>query len=135
MRVAAWMFDVRKGEVSANREAALRGLEAAAQVGVELVLLPEMWPTSFLASLGDADPVATLAPHVAASLEVVEEIGAPHDDGGCQHGGRLVEECEEVAQFGAEVKLLNQAVINYLDLCDTPEKCEESARASTAAPA
>lgn len=76
MRVAAWMFDVCKGDVGANREAALRGLEAAGKAGAELVLLPEMWPTSFLASLGDADPAATLAPHVAASLEVVEEIGA-----------------------------------------------------------
>ena len=23
------------------------------------------------------------------------------------------------------MKLLNQAVVNYLDVCDTPEKCEE----------
>ena len=32
---------------------------------------------------------------------------------------------EGVAQFGAQIKLLSQAVVNYLDLCDTPEKCEE----------
>ncbi len=32
---------------------------------------------------------------------------------------------EGEAQFGAQVKLLDQAVINYLDLCETPEKCEE----------
>jgi len=32
---------------------------------------------------------------------------------------------EGVAQFGAQIKLLNQAVINYLDLCQTPEKTEE----------
>ena len=32
---------------------------------------------------------------------------------------------EGVAQFGAQMKLLNQAVINYLDLCHTPEKTEE----------
>lgn len=34
-------------------------------------------------------------------------------------------QAEGVAQFGAELKLLNQAVINYLDLCDSPAKCEE----------
>lgn len=32
---------------------------------------------------------------------------------------------EGVAQFGAQMKLLSQAVVNYLDLCDTPQKCEE----------
>ncbi len=32
---------------------------------------------------------------------------------------------EGVAQFSAKLKLLNQAVVNYLDLCSTPEKCEE----------
>lgn len=32
---------------------------------------------------------------------------------------------EGQAQFGAQMKLLGQAVVNFLDLCDTPEKCEE----------
>ena len=32
---------------------------------------------------------------------------------------------EGEAQFAAQVKLLDQAVANYLDLCDTSKKCEE----------
>ncbi|NWK55957.1 DNA repair ATPase [Verrucomicrobiaceae bacterium N1E253] len=32
---------------------------------------------------------------------------------------------EGTAQFGAQMKLLGQAVVNYLDLCDHPDKCEE----------
>lgn len=32
---------------------------------------------------------------------------------------------EGMAQFGAQMKLLSQAVVNFLDLCDTPTKCEE----------
>ncbi len=32
---------------------------------------------------------------------------------------------EGAAEFGAQMKLLNQAVVNYLEICDTPEKCEE----------
>lgn len=32
---------------------------------------------------------------------------------------------EGVAEFNSQMKLLNQAVVNYLDICDTPEKCEE----------
>lgn len=47
MRVAAFQFDVRRGDVDANLEAVRAGLEHAAAQGVELVGLPEMWPTSF----------------------------------------------------------------------------------------
>lgn len=32
---------------------------------------------------------------------------------------------EGAAQFGAQMKLLSQAVVNYLDLCDSPERCDE----------
>lgn len=32
---------------------------------------------------------------------------------------------EGAAQFGAQMKLLSQAASSYLDLCDTPAKCEE----------
>ena len=32
---------------------------------------------------------------------------------------------EGAAEFASQLKLLNQAVVNYLDVCDTPEKCEE----------
>ena len=32
---------------------------------------------------------------------------------------------EGQAQFGAQMKLLGQAVVNFLDLCDTPAKCDE----------
>ncbi|MBE0535295.1 MAG: DNA repair ATPase [Phycisphaerae bacterium] len=29
------------------------------------------------------------------------------------------------AEFAAQIKLIDQSVINYLDVCDTPEKCDE----------
>ena len=32
---------------------------------------------------------------------------------------------EGAAEFSSQMKLLNQSVVNYLDVCDTPEKCEE----------
>jgi hypothetical protein len=38
---------------------------------------------------------------------------------------RELAQVEGVAQFGAQLKLLSQSVVNYLDLCDTPEKCGE----------
>ncbi|MCP4784217.1 MAG: AAA family ATPase [Fuerstiella sp.] len=32
---------------------------------------------------------------------------------------------EGIAEFNSQMKLLNQAVVNYLDICDDPEKCEQ----------
>lgn len=32
---------------------------------------------------------------------------------------------EGVAEFNAQIKLLNQSIINYLDVCETPQNCEE----------
>src|SRR5690606_35473146 len=31
---------------------------------------------------------------------------------------------EGAAEFASQMKLLSQAVINYLDVCDSPDKCE-----------
>jgi predicted amidohydrolase len=55
MRAAAFQFDVRRGDVAANLAAVERGLASASERGIELVVLPEMWPTSFVA---DGDPLA-----------------------------------------------------------------------------
>jgi predicted amidohydrolase len=48
MRVAALQLDVQRGDVDANVEAVEAGLGRAASEDVELVGLPEMWPTSFI---------------------------------------------------------------------------------------
>ncbi len=32
---------------------------------------------------------------------------------------------EGQAEFNSQLKLIDQSVVNYLDVCDTPEKCEE----------
>ena len=55
MRVAAFQFNVRRGEVARNLAEVERGLRAAAERRIELVVLPEMWPTSFVA---EGEPVA-----------------------------------------------------------------------------
>ncbi len=38
---------------------------------------------------------------------------------------KFLASAEGEAEFGSQIKLLDQAVINYLDVCDTPEKCDE----------
>jgi MoxR-like ATPase len=32
---------------------------------------------------------------------------------------------EGVAEFNSQLKLLDQSIVNFLDVCDTPEKCDE----------
>ncbi len=32
---------------------------------------------------------------------------------------------EGIAEFNSQIKLLGQSVVNYLDLCDSPEKCDD----------
>jgi len=67
MRIAALQFDVRRGDVPANLARVEAGLRAAAVEGVELVALPEMWPTSFVELEDGAD---WLAPTEAAVARV-----------------------------------------------------------------
>jgi predicted amidohydrolase len=67
MRAAAFQFDVRSGEVAHNLREVERGLQAAAELGIELVVLPEMWPTSFVA---EGDP----ATWVRSSEEALERV-------------------------------------------------------------
>lgn len=68
MRVAAFQFDVLRGEVAANLAAVELALRLAARQGVELVVLPEMWPTSFVAEVD--------AGLLAESAAAVERVGA-----------------------------------------------------------
>jgi omega-amidase len=75
MRVAVWQFDVARGDVAANLACVRRGLEQAAEAGVELLLLPEMWPTSFLSGWGREDPLEALRPAIEASVEAVVQAG------------------------------------------------------------
>jgi len=55
MKVAALQFDVRADDWAANLAAVERGLEQAVVTGVRLVVLPEMWPTSFPTGDGDLE--------------------------------------------------------------------------------
>lgn len=71
MKVGAYSFDVRAGEPERNLARVEAALHEARECGVELALLPEMWPTSF--------PIGALAPdeleqRLAASQRCVERV-------------------------------------------------------------
>lgn len=70
MKVAAFQFDVHKGDVPHNLRAVEEGLRAAAADGVRLVVCSEMWPTSF------APPEPELLRASDAALERVRELSA-----------------------------------------------------------
>ncbi|WP_193212919.1 DNA repair ATPase [Luteolibacter marinus] len=98
----------------------------------------------------EADEVATALDQAAAELEMLIDIvgGLKIEDatqtteiieristlyarlngtrGSLRNKRKELARGEGEAQFSAQLKLLSQALANYLDLCDSPEKCDES---------
>jgi predicted amidohydrolase len=68
VKFAALQWDIRRSDVAGNLAAAQRGLERAAELGIELVLLPEMWATSFPALGDDVADLAREARDAASRL-------------------------------------------------------------------
>ncbi len=54
MRVGCLQLDVRGDDPRGNLERVEGGLREGAELGLELCVLPEMWPTSFCAGAGEA---------------------------------------------------------------------------------
>ncbi len=103
-----------------------------------------------IAKVTEADEVAAALDQAAAELEmlieivgglkiadatqttaIIERISALYarlngTRGSLRNKRRELARGEGEAQFAAQMKLLSQALANYLDLCDTPEKCDES---------
>ena len=50
---ACVQFDVERGLVEQNLHAAQRGIMAATSAGAQLIVLPEMWTTSFVEEITD----------------------------------------------------------------------------------
>ncbi len=81
MRIGAFQFDVRRGDVPGNLAEAERGLRAARDGGLEFVSLPEMWPTSFVAAdvaggdderwLAESEEAVARIRDLSAELELV----------------------------------------------------------------
>jgi len=103
-----------------------------------------------IAKVTEADGVATALDEAATELEmlieivgglkiadatqttaIIERISALYarlngTRGSLRNKRKELARSEGEAQFAAQMKLLSQALANYLDLCDTPEKCDES---------
>ena len=84
MRAACYPFDVVTGDVPANLASARIGLRSALEQGVELLVLPEMWPAGF-----PREPSAEL---LAASNQALQDLASDAASAriqvvGSAHGG------------------------------------------------
>ncbi len=68
MKIAALQWDVRRADVAANLAAARDGLSRAREQGVQLLLLPEMWATSFPDAGDDLRAMTRMAQEAALRL-------------------------------------------------------------------
>ncbi len=79
---ACVQFDVKRGDVAQNLQAAKLGIRDASDKGCALVVLPEMWTTSFETEYSDAELSASLAAEqeirdLSAELNMVIVGGGP----------------------------------------------------------
>ncbi len=75
-RVACFQFDVRSGDPAYNLTQVEGALQQAADLGVALVVLPEMWATSFKPAPGEGDGVRAAT---ALALDRLRELSAEHE--------------------------------------------------------
>jgi predicted amidohydrolase len=73
LRLALLPLDTRRGAPHRVLAQALRGVEEAAERGARILLLPEMWPTSFPDASATPNDVARRIEDDAAAWRVVEE--------------------------------------------------------------
>ena len=99
---------------TADADATAKGLDAA---GAELELLIDIVGNL---RIQDATQTTAIIENISAIYATLNGIRAA-----LKSKRRELARVEGVAQFGAQLKLLEQSVVNFLDLCDEPEKCAE----------
>lgn len=99
---------------TAEADAVAQGLD---QAGKELELLIDIVGNL---RIQDATQTTAIIENVSSLYATLNGVRAD-----LKAKRRELARVEGVAQFGAQLKLLEQSVVNYLDLCDEPEKCGE----------
>jgi hypothetical protein len=112
-------IETRRDEVAvmtktAEADEVAKGLD---QAGLELELLIDIVGNL---RIDDATQTTTIIENISALYATLNGIRA-----GLRTKRRELAQVEGVAQFGAQMKLLAQAVVNFLDLCDSAAKCDE----------
>ena len=74
IKAAAVQFNLQLGDVDANIESALAGIEQAAATGAQIAVLPEMWSTGY-----DYRRLADLAERTPEVIERLCSVSKDHD--------------------------------------------------------
>jgi len=90
--------------------------ERISESGAELEMLVDI--VSNL-KIDDATQRTTIIDNISAIFATLNQVRAA-----LKNRIQELASVEGAAEFSSQIKLLNQAVINYLDVCDSPEKCE-----------
>ena len=93
-KVACVQFDVERGAIQRNLHAAQRGVMAATASGAQLIVLPEMWTTSFVEEITEelvreAEEARQQMLRLSGDLQVVV-VGSSLERAGNQHFNRAV---------------------------------------------
>lgn len=91
--------------------------KAVSDAGTELEMLIEIVNSL---KIEDATETTRIIDSITAIYSTLNQVKAALK----KHLQTLVA-AEGAAQFGAQMKLLSQSAASYLDLCDTPAKCDE----------
>ena len=91
--------------------------EAIVKTGQELEMLIEI--VSNL-KIEDATQTTRIIDNISAIYAPLNQIKAS-----LKRRKLDLQKVEGAAQFTAQLRLLDQSVVNYLEICDTPDKCEE----------
>ncbi|HEX6984367.1 MAG TPA: DNA repair ATPase, partial [Planctomycetaceae bacterium] len=106
----------RLGEIKTARDAK-EADERVAKVAADLELLIE---TVSNLPIEDATQRTRVVDSISAVFATVNGLRAE-----IRNRRKELARTEGAAEFGAQLKLLGQAVVNALDRCDSPEKCDE----------
>ncbi|MDB6155707.1 MAG: ATPase, partial [Chthoniobacteraceae bacterium] len=90
------------------------------QMGVAARELDLLIETVSNLKIQDATETTRIIENVSAIYAVLNQARA-----GLKQKVRELRGNEAIAEFGAQSRLLDQALANFLDLCATPEKCDE----------
>ncbi|MBK8975966.1 MAG: carbon-nitrogen family hydrolase [Planctomycetes bacterium] len=105
VRAACIQFDVERGDVDRNERRAESRIREAAAAGAHLVVLPEMWTTSFLETYSDAllqrsAEAEERLKTVARELDLLAVGSAPHAGaGGIENRAQLIDRGEVLGTY------------------------------------
>ncbi len=91
--------------------------EAVAATGAELEMLIEIVNAL---RIGDATETTRIIDSITAVYTMLNQVR-----GALKNRLKSLVASESAAQFAAQMKLLGQSASSYLDLCDTPTKCDD----------